>query len=65
MGGANALSQEGFPVVGMPGTIDNDVFGTDTCIGVDTGTGNTIKDAIDKIRDTAESHSRTSSDNGS
>ncbi len=57
MGGANALSQEGFPVVGMPGTIDNDVFGTDTCIGVDTAL-NTIKDAIDKIRDTAESHSR-------
>lgn len=57
MAGAAALSAQGFPVVGIPGTIDNDVFGTDTCVGVDTAL-NTIMDAIDKIRDTAASHSR-------
>lgn len=55
--GALTLAREGFPVVGIPGTIDNDVFGTDTCIGVDTAL-NTIMEAIDKIRDTAASHSR-------
>ena len=57
MNGANALAQQGFPVVGIPGTIDNDVYGTDTCVGVDTAL-NTIMGAIDKIRDTAASHSR-------
>lgn len=55
--GANALCQQGFPCVGIPGTIDNDVWGTDSCVGVDTAL-NTIMDAIDKIRDTAASHSR-------
>ena len=57
MTGGNALSEMGFPVVGIPGTIDNDVWGTSTCVGVDTAL-NTITEAIDKIRDTAASHSR-------
>ncbi|MBN1138033.1 MAG: 6-phosphofructokinase, partial [Anaerolineae bacterium] len=56
--GALKLHQEfGFPVVGVPGTIDNDISGTDMCIGVDTAL-NTVLDAIDKIRDTASSHQR-------
>jgi 6-phosphofructokinase 1 len=46
-----------FPVVGVPGTIDNDIRGTDMCIGVDTAL-NTVLDAIDKIKDTASSHQR-------
>jgi 6-phosphofructokinase 1 len=46
-----------FPVVGMPGTIDNDLCGTDFTIGYDTAI-NTVIDAVDKIRDTAESHNR-------
>ena len=45
----------GLPVVGIPGTIDNDIYGTDMTIGYDTAT-NTAMEAIDKIRDTAESH---------
>ncbi len=57
MTGGNALSEMGFPVVGIPGTIDNDVFGTSSCVGVDTAL-NTITEAIDKIRDTAASHTR-------
>lgn len=57
MAGAQSISEQGFPVVGIPGTIDNDIYGTDTCIGVDTAL-NTIMEAIDKIRDTAASHSR-------
>ena len=57
MTGALALSQLGFPVVGIPSTIDNDVNGTDISIGVDTAL-NTILDAIDKIKDTASSHNR-------
>ncbi len=57
MAGVQTIADQGFPVVGMPGTIDNDVYGTDTCIGVDTAL-NTIMEAIDKIRDTASSHSR-------
>ena len=57
MTGGNALSEAGFPVVGIPGTIDNDVWGTSSCVGVDTAL-NTITEAIDKIRDTAASHSR-------
>lgn len=57
MTGGNALCELGFPVVGIPGTIDNDVWGTSTCVGVDTAL-NTITDAIDKIRDTAASHTR-------
>ena len=46
-----------FPIIGLPGTIDNDLFGTDTTIGYDTAL-NTIMDAVDKIRDTATSHER-------
>jgi 6-phosphofructokinase 1 len=46
-----------FPIVCLPGTIDNDIPGTDMCIGVDTAL-NTVLDAIDKIRDTASSHQR-------
>lgn len=45
------------PIVGLPGTIDNDLYGTDTTIGYDTAL-NTILDAVDKIRDTATSHER-------
>jgi 6-phosphofructokinase 1 len=55
--GALSLHELGFPVVGVPGTIDNDVNGTDISIGVDT-TLNTILDAVDKIKDTASSHQR-------
>ena len=56
--GARILAQEyNFPVVGLPGTIDNDLFGTDTTIGYDTAL-NTIMQAVDKIRDTATSHDR-------
>jgi 6-phosphofructokinase 1 len=47
----------GIPVVGIPGTIDNDLFGTDFTLGYDTAT-NTVMDAVDKIRDTANSHNR-------
>ncbi len=57
MTGGNALYEMGFPVIGIPGTIDNDVWGTSTCVGVDTAL-NTITEAIDKIRDTAASHTR-------
>lgn len=55
--GALALSRLGFPVVGVPGTIDNDVWGTDMAIGVDTAL-NTALEAIDRIKDTASSHRR-------
>ena len=56
--GANIFAREfGFPVVGLPGTIDNDLCGTDFTIGYDTAI-NTVIDAVDKIRDTAESHNR-------
>jgi 6-phosphofructokinase 1 len=55
--GALALHHMGFPTVGVPGTIDNDVGGTDMAVGVDT-TLNTVIDAIDKIKDTASSHQR-------
>jgi 6-phosphofructokinase 1 len=57
MRGALALHRLGFPVVGIPASIDNDVYGTDMAIGVDTAL-NTILDAIDKLRDTASSHRR-------
>jgi 6-phosphofructokinase 1 len=50
-------SEYNFPIVGIPGTIDNDIFGTDSTIGYDTAL-NTILDAVDKIRDTASSHER-------
>lgn len=56
--GAQALTAKGFPCIGIPGTIDNDINGTDFTIGFDTAL-NTIIEAIDKIRDTATSHERT------
>ena len=56
--GALALTKHGFPAVGIPGTIDNDIPGTDYTIGFDTAI-NTVLDAVDKIRDTATSHVRT------
>ena len=56
--GANAMSCEfDIPFVGIPCTIDNDLFGTDYTIGYDTAL-NTVVEAIDKIRDTASSHNR-------
>ncbi|NJY62947.1 6-phosphofructokinase [Salinimicrobium sp. CDJ15-81-2] len=56
--GAIYLEEEhGIPIVGIPGTIDNDINGTDYTIGYDTAL-NTVVDAIDKIRDTASSHDR-------
>jgi 6-phosphofructokinase 1 len=57
MRGALALHKLGFPVIGIPASIDNDVYGTDISIGVDTAL-NTIIEAIDKLRDTASSHQR-------
>ncbi|MCQ6278352.1 6-phosphofructokinase [Bacillus sp. EB600] len=56
--GAKALTEQGYPCVGVPGTIDNDIPGTEFTIGFDTAL-NTVIDAIDKIRDTATSHDRT------
>ena len=56
--GANLFHEEyQLPVIGLPGTIDNDLIGTDFTIGYDTAI-NTVIDAVDKIRDTAESHDR-------
>lgn len=56
--GAHLLTEEtGIPVIGLPGTIDNDIAGSDDTIGFDTAV-NTALDAIDKIRDTAMSHER-------
>lgn len=56
--GARIFAQEyDVPCIGLPGTIDNDLFGTDTTIGYDTAL-NTILEAVDKIRDTATSHER-------
>ena len=56
--GASIFYEEfGIPTVGAPGTIDNDLYGTDHTIGFDTAV-NTALDAIDKIRDTADSHDR-------
>ena len=56
--GARIFGEEfNFPVVGIPGTIDNDINGTDFTIGYDTAL-NTVVEAIDKIRDTASSHDR-------
>jgi len=51
------FNEFGIPTVGVPGTIDNDLYGTDYTIGFDTAV-NTALDAIDKIRDTADSHDR-------
>jgi 6-phosphofructokinase 1 len=55
--GAKKLSEEGFPCVGLPGTIDNDVAGTDYTIGFHSAL-NTVLDAIDRLRDTCSSHNR-------
>lgn len=57
MRGARALVSHGVTVVGVPGSIDNDMSGTAMAIGVDTAL-NTLCDAIDKLRDTASSHRR-------
>lgn len=57
LAGGMKLVEQGVPVIGVPASIDNDMFGTDMAIGVDTAL-NTIVDAIDKLRDTASSHSR-------
>jgi 6-phosphofructokinase 1 len=56
--GARVFAQEfNFPIIGIPCTIDNDLFGTDFTIGYDTAL-NTVTEMVDKIRDTASSHSR-------
>ncbi len=56
--GASIFAREyNVPIVGLPGTIDNDLGGTDTTIGYDTAL-NTIMEAVDKLRDTASSHER-------
>lgn len=56
--GANIFFKEfGIPIIGLPGTIDNDLYGTDFTIGFDTAV-NTAVQAVDKIRDTAEAHNR-------
>lgn len=56
--GAMIFNQEfDFPVMGIPGTIDNDIYGTSHTLGYDTAL-NTVVEAIDKIRDTASSHNR-------
>ncbi len=57
--GARALARVGVPVIGIPGTIDNDIGCTDYTIGYDTSM-NTAMEAIDKLRDTASSHERCS-----
>jgi 6-phosphofructokinase 1 len=57
MNGAYALSQQGVKVIGIPGSIDNDIWGTNIAIGTDTAM-NTIMEAVDKLRDTASSHQR-------
>ncbi len=56
-GGLIFNAETGFPVIGIPGTIDNDISGTDRTLGYDTAL-NTAVEAIDKIRDTAHSHDR-------
>jgi len=56
-GGIKFIEEFSFPIVGIPGTIDNDIYGTDNTIGYDTAL-NTVVEAIDKIRDTASSHNR-------
>ena len=56
--GAMIFNEEyGFPVIGIPGTIDNDIYGTSNTLGFDTAC-NTVVEVIDKIRDTASSHNR-------
>lgn len=56
-GGLKFIEEYNFPIVGIPGTIDNDIYGTDNTVGYDTAL-NTVVDVIDKIRDTASSHNR-------
>ncbi|MEK7850354.1 MAG: 6-phosphofructokinase [Deltaproteobacteria bacterium] len=55
--GANALSKKGMPAIGIPASIDNDIFGTDISIGADTAL-NVIVSAVDMLKDTASSHDR-------
>lgn len=57
--GAKLISELGFPCIGLPGTIDNDIAGTDATIGFDTAL-QTAVEAIDKLRDTCSSHKRIS-----
>ena len=57
--GARQLARLGVPVIGIPGTIDNDIAGTDFTIGFDTAL-NTAVEAVDKLRDTSNSHRRCS-----
>ncbi len=57
MRGAHALAQEGMAVIGVPASIDNDIWGTNMSIGVDTAL-NTILESVDRLRDTASSHQR-------
>jgi len=57
MGAQCILDEFKIPILGLPGTIDNDLYGTDNTIGYDTAL-NTVVDAVDKIRDTADSHER-------
>ncbi|CAN5427906.1 6-phosphofructokinase [soil metagenome] len=57
LSGALELHRTGFPTVGIPGSIDNDLWGTDMSVGVDTA-ANTIMQLVDKIKDTARSHRR-------
>jgi 6-phosphofructokinase 1 len=57
LSGAYALAQKDIKVIGVPGSIDNDIYGTNMSIGVDTAL-NTILMAIDRLRDTASSHNR-------
>lgn len=57
--GAKRLTEMGFPCIGLPGTIDNDVAGTDYTIGFFTALG-TVVEAIDRLRDTSSSHQRIS-----
>lgn len=56
-GGKIFFEEYGIPVIGIPGTIDNDLYGTDYTIGFDTAV-NTAVEALDRIRDTADSHNR-------
>ncbi len=57
MNAAHVLAEQGITVAGIPASIDNDIWGTNMAIGVDTAM-NTIMDAVDKLRDTASSHGR-------
>jgi 6-phosphofructokinase 1 len=56
--GAQAIAGRGVDVIGIPGSIDNDIYGSDMSLGVDTAMNNIIE-AVDKIKDTASSHERT------